>query len=372
MDLHAMHARGKVGRVARRVTLAGVLLVGTAGCTATESGAGDASAAPMASTASGTPVPSAPVPADQPPAAGEDWIALQSERDGRTEVQLARSDGSRVFWPASDVPGGDQTNPDWSPDSTRLVFPVSEGSTEDLWTVNADGTGGERVLDCIEPCRVLDDPAWSPDGASIAFVRVVADEVGITTATLELLDVATGDVRTLLTAEPGEFFGGPRWFPEGRSLVVERATRDGVDLYSDVVGAVLARVDLDGADASVTVLTDPALFPSNPDVSAGGDRIVFAAAPDPGSDSSDLFTIRPDGTELARLTTLAPSGWAYQPDYAADGSRVLFVGRELDGQEESVLSVDVGSGQIESADGLSDPARLAPAGQHPRSRPPTG
>ncbi len=377
MDRRATQTGPKVVTVAtasRRAVvaglpLAGLFLAGVAGCSGGADAAG--SAASGASATSGSTVPSATAPMTAPPAAGEDWLALQSERDGRTEVQLVRSDGTGVFWPGARVPGGDQTNPDWSPDGTRLVFPVSEGATEDLWTVNADGTGGERILDCVEPCRVLDDPAWSPDGASIAFSRVVADEVGSTTATLELLDVATGEVRTLLTADPKDFFAGPRWFPGGQSLVVERATRDAADLYSDVVGVVLARVDLDGSDAALTELTDPALLASNPDVSPQGDRIVFGALPDAGADSSDLFTIRPDGEGLERLTTLAPSGWAYQPDYSDDGSRVLFVGR-VPGGQESVLSVAVDDGRVESVDGASGPGEAAVPGQHPRSRPATG
>jgi Tol biopolymer transport system component len=63
---------------------------------------------------------------------------------------------------------GDELEPVWSPDGTRIAFIGDPGGVSfDLYVVNADGTGLRLVL----ATAIADerDPAWSPDGRRIVF-----------------------------------------------------------------------------------------------------------------------------------------------------------------------------------------------------------
>jgi dipeptidyl aminopeptidase/acylaminoacyl peptidase len=54
--------------------------------------------------------------------------------------------------------------PAWSPDGARLAFTSIRGSTPQTWIVNADGSDLHQV-----PTAAGFSPAWSPDGTRLAF-----------------------------------------------------------------------------------------------------------------------------------------------------------------------------------------------------------
>ena len=56
--------------------------------------------------------------------------------------------------------------PSWSPDGRRLVFTGLEGGVSDLFVIDRDGGGLERLTNDRFAQR---DPVWSPDGSRIAF-----------------------------------------------------------------------------------------------------------------------------------------------------------------------------------------------------------
>ncbi|HJP66064.1 MAG TPA: hypothetical protein VKA30_07160, partial [Actinomycetota bacterium] len=59
--------------------------------------------------------------------------------------------------------------PAWSPDGRFLAFESSSSTDDDIWVMNATGTGAHNVSNTD---GVADrGPAWSPDGARIAFWR---------------------------------------------------------------------------------------------------------------------------------------------------------------------------------------------------------
>ena len=99
------------------------------------------------------------------------WIAFNSDRAGSGSIWLIRPDGT-VLRQVTDIPGVSEY-PTWSPDSRRIAFhctfgrilPSGTGDFE-ICVVNADGTGLRQLTDTPGENKL---PAWSPDGAKLAF-----------------------------------------------------------------------------------------------------------------------------------------------------------------------------------------------------------
>jgi hypothetical protein len=85
------------------------------------------------------------------------------------------------------------------------------------------------------------EPALSPDGATLAFVRRSADE-----SHLFLLDVKSG-ARMALPADPGRFDTHPAFSPDGQELFFEGARGDDAGIYAwAFAGGEVVRLTTEG------------------------------------------------------------------------------------------------------------------------------
>jgi hypothetical protein len=93
--------------------------------------------------------------------------------------------------------------------------------------------------------------------------------------------------------------------------------------------------------------------------------IVFGALDAPGGSGLDLFAIRPDGSDLRQVTTLAGEGGsATHPEVTADSASVVFTAT-IPGVGGPVLGqVDLDGGEVVPATGAE-----FVSGVHPRLRP---
>ena len=355
-----------------RAVLVLALAALAAGCGAsagTSSSAGGASATVVPATATAT-AADAPQPTATPVAAvlpGEHWLAFQSDAGGGTYgIRLVRLDGTGLHALAPDVPGQYQLHPDWSPDGRRLVFAEVGFVATDLWLIDADGGNAKHIVDCTTGCSLADEPSFSPDGTMIAFHRQATVD-GRFVSTLELYDLASGTTRVVLNAADDRVFFAPRWAPDGHRIVVENVRRKPGGTADDIVAGQLAIVDTSAAHAKAQPITGPDYWPGNPEWSPDGATIVFFRPEEGGNfdGPTDLWTIHPDGSGVARLTHMAKDGGqAIHPAWAPDGKRIVFVSSPKDSGRVDIVTI--------AADG-SDQQPVAAGGDiqglHPRLRP---
>ena len=350
-----------------RVVVAMVAAVGmalsAAGCQPLSMGEADATRTPVEATQAPVKVEAAPT---RPPVEGgrarapveggrtgtickpqvdrPNWLFrdfVQWTPDGSTvlftdgsHIYAVAADGSRLWnVVAPKPPEGERGWPmapfTISPDSEHVVYATCDyGRSYELARVRVDGTQVQRVT--RKPRSFDSHPAWSPDGARIAFLAADFDVDGSTGdypsgirprlytiapdgTDLTELPVGTVDRDTHL------HYHRPQWSPDGRHLAFAK--------QDSWVVTALYTVAVDGeAPQRLTAAV------SVPSWSPDGERLAFAK---PVGDEVALYTIAADGSDARRVTVI--TGW--HPEYgepdptrawidtvawSPDGSKILY------------------------------------------------
>jgi TolB protein len=100
-------------------------------------------------------------------------------------IYVMNSDGSYPTPLADDHIGGPC---DWSPEETKIAFTYQVGGTEEIFVINADGSGQTNLTRTNDNWE--SDPDYSPDGKRIAFESGRGDDFDIYTMDPDGSDVA--------------------------------------------------------------------------------------------------------------------------------------------------------------------------------------
>jgi Tol biopolymer transport system component len=223
---------------------------------------------------------------------------------GGSDLYAIDADGSDLRRLTRD--GGD-SGPSPSPDGAAVaVARWSSGGCRRprrdcarIWLVSA---AGRDVRPLTPPSERSESPAWSPDGATIAYVRWRDDANPYADATDIYSIPAAGGRGTRLTHGLGDA-ADPAWSPDGRQIAFTSDLHGNYDIYV---------MDADGTHVRRLTRTPvPELAPAwSPD----GREIAYAA-PD------GVHVIGADGSG-GRLVTGALPG-AGEPAWSPDGKRLV-------------------------------------------------
>ncbi|UYV16630.1 amidohydrolase family protein [Porphyrobacter sp. ULC335] len=174
--------------------------------------------------------------------------------------------------------------PRFSPDGTRIAFTSDRGGGDNIWVMNADGSDKRQLTK--EDFRLLNQPAWSPDGRFIAAKKHFTTERSAGTGEIWLYHVSGG----------------------GGVQVVERANER---LQKELGEPVFAA---DGTAIYYTRNTTP------------GNTFEYAQDSQAG-----IFAIeRHDLTTGEVTTAVSGYGGAVRPAPSPDGKDIAFVRRDKD------------------------------------------
>ena len=352
-DIHMPRSILLIAPLGALLLVAGALLIGGGGGpspVATPSPTISAAPSTAIATATATASPTAtPGPTPYPLADGEAWIVL----GGDVATMVSENGTGR-----HDLLGGlgvHINDPTWSPDGHQLAFDGNGDAGSQIWVANADGTDAHAVTasdGCPEAtCTEGINPAWSPDGHSIAYIAPTHVANDFTENALMILDVATGESTPIYTTTDAHL-ARPTWSPDGRSIALEIDR----EVAGRIASTVIAVIDLDGADQTPKEITDPGLLAGYPTWHPTEDLIVFRTNRLDNNTqtmldvtvSSDLYTMRSDGSRVTRLTDNPVGGAIIRaPSWTPDG-HILFSKLAAVGSDE-VLRVIAADGTGEAS-----------------------
>jgi Tol biopolymer transport system component len=186
----------------------------------------------------------------------------------------------------------------------KIVFTSARDGNDELYSVNADGTGLTRLTN--DPASD-DNAAWSPDGKRIAFTS--------RTGTTSVLVVMDEDGRNVFRHDlPQKNVWAATWWTNGTKITYSAASTDGSP------GGLL-QVDADGGYPAL--LFTASAWVDQASWSPDGTKLAFASDWLLADFFTDVFLIDPDGSGLTRLTDGNTDFIDYRwPSWSPDGARI--------------------------------------------------
>lgn len=208
-----------------------------------------------------------------------------------------------------------------SPDGKRLAFYRGGPKTHEgmLVVANEDGTGEQVMLKRMSPAEMR-QPAWSPDGQTLAYPALNKDDEG----QYDIVEAMTLSDRSTRPVSPARWLelSSLRWLPEGAGLLSTGKPRTALVMQADLASNI--RVMPAGDFARARQITN-----SNSDIGelcwTPDGRIIYSAAP--GGSKADLWVTNPDGTGSRQLTFTADRS-EFQPSLSPDGRQLIFMTKQ--------------------------------------------
>jgi TolB protein len=188
-----------------------------------------------------------------------------------------------------------------------------------IMLMNADGTNRSIIFgDSIKSALA---PVWSPQGDKIAFGfgRYFQSLQGPAIGDIAIINKNGSNLKILTDGKGNNGF--PSWSPDGKKIVCRTAT-------DSIKGLLIVDVET----GKITRLTNNS-HDNFPGWSPNGDLIAFTSKRE---DNYDIYTIKPDGTGLKRLTT-DPGNEAHSV-WSPDGKWIAFSSGSRGFKDESALN----------------------------------
>ena len=221
---------------------------------------------------------------------------------------------------------------------TRIAYITSTGTGNNiqyaLMVADSDGFNPQTVVRSREP---LLSPAWSPDGAKLAYVSFERGN-----SSIYIQEIATG-AREVVSARKG-INGAPAFSPDGRKLALTLSFAGHPNIYS-----------MELAGHQITQLTRGFAIDTEPKWMPDGQTIVFTSD---RSGKPQLYQISASGGAATRIT--------FQGDYNAnasiawDGKHIAMVQGSGNVYRIAVLDKTTGDSKPISVGNLDDHPSYAP------------
>ena len=226
-------------------------------------------------------------------AGGEEGLIICQCASAYTNLYVANRDGGGER-PLLE-PVNTSYNASYSRDGEWIVFTSERAGSADIYRVRPDGSGLTRLTD--HPA-FDDQAALSPDGRTLAFVST--REEGNTNIWLQSID--GGEAINITRSRSGNF--RPSWSPDGAWIA----------------------------------------FTSDRDTSPGRMVLGNGAASWEQLQKTALYIMRPDGSDLRRLTSL--DAIAGSPRWSPDGRRIVYYTAAAWDSPAQIATIDVETGAV--------------------------
>jgi dipeptidyl aminopeptidase/acylaminoacyl peptidase len=180
-----------------------------------------------------------------------------------------------------------------SPDGRTVAFVARQGGRETAWRTNTDvflvpAAGGAKPVALTAANKAYDfEPSFSPDGKSLAVRRMARAGYEADRERIAIYDLATKKER-IVTEGWDRSASSITWSADGKTIYTSADNVGNHSLFA-----------IDVATGKERLLVDKG---TNNSPRIAGDRILFAR--DTLKSPVELFSVRPDGSEMRQITKL--------------------------------------------------------------------